>query len=66
MGHTASVHDSTAFKSTDIYLNSGRYFDVEEYLLADKAYALERHIITPDKVPASRQTNNMVFNHEHA
>ena len=39
MGHTASAHDSTAFKSTDLYCNLNSYFDPEEYILADKAYA---------------------------
>ena len=27
--------------------NQRAYFDLEEYVLADKAYGLERHIITP-------------------
>jgi len=63
MGHTASVHDSTAFKSTMLYRNTSRYFDSEEYVLADKAYGLERHIITPYKEPASRQPTNAAFNY---
>ena len=62
MGHTASAHDSTAFKSTDLYRTLNSYFDPEEYILADKAYALERHIITPFKEPASRQADNAAFN----
>ena len=66
MGHTASVHDSTAFKSTTLYNNSNSYFDPEEYILADKAYALERHIITPYKEPASREARNATFNKLHA
>ena len=45
---------------------SGQYFNPEEYLLADKAYALERHIITPYKEPASRLPDNKAFNHEHS
>ena len=44
----------------------GTYFDPEEYILADKAYALERHIITPYKEPASRQPNNATFNKQFA
>ena len=35
-------------------------------MLADKAYALERHIITPYKEPASRQADNAAFNKQHA
>jgi len=41
IGHTASVHVSTAFKSTMLYRNTSRYFDSEEYVLADKAYGLK-------------------------
>ena len=62
MGHTASAHDSTAFKSTDIYRNSSTYFDPEEYILADKAYALERHVITSYEEPTSRETENTAEN----
>ena len=39
-----------------------KYFNPEEYLLADKAYALERHIITLYKEPAARQPVNAAFN----
>ena len=45
MGHTASMHDSTAFKSTSLYHNSSNHFNPEEYVLADKAYPLEQHVI---------------------
>ena len=78
MGYTASAHDSTAFKSTAFYRGAAaggtaaggaaaggaaaRAFDPREYLLADKAYALERHIITPYKEPASRLPQNAAFN----
>ena len=63
MGHTAGSHDSLVFKSTDIYRNPSRYFDLEEYVLADKAYGLERHIITPYKEPASSRAENTAFNY---
>ena len=66
MGHTASAHDSTAFKSTELYQRIHEHFDAEEYILADKAYGLERHIITPYKEPASRQPANRRFNLQHA
>jgi len=62
MGHTASVHDSTAFKSSQLYQQIHTFFDPEEYVLADKAYALERHVITPYKEPASRERANAAFN----
>ena len=64
MGHTASVQDSTAFKSSDLYRNPGKYFDPEEYVLADKAYGLERHVIMPYKEPASRLDINTAFNYQ--
>ena len=55
MAHTASAHDWPAWKSTALYQAIESYFHPEEYLLADKAYALERHIITPYKEPTTRQ-----------
>ena len=66
MGQTANVHDSTAFKSSSLYRNSNSFFDPEEYVLADKAYALERHIIAPYKKPASQEARNATFNEQHA
>jgi len=54
MGHTASAHDSTAFKSTPLYHDINTSFDREEYILADKAYALEWHVITSYKEPLAR------------
>jgi len=42
MGHIASAHDSTAFKSTPLI---NKCFDHEEFVLADNAYALERHAL---------------------
>ena len=49
--HKASTHDSTAFKSVSFYRTLHTRFDEPEYILADKAYQLEKHIITPFKVP---------------
>jgi len=40
MAHTASAHDSPAWKSTALYQSIGSYFHPEEYLLADKAMHL--------------------------
>ena len=45
-------------------VNTCRFFDPEEYILADKAYGLERHIITPYKEPASRHPANTAFNYQ--
>ena len=62
MGHTASAHDSTAFKPTPLYHDINNNFDRKEYILADKAYALERHIITPYKEPLARRPTYSAFN----
>lgn len=64
MGQTARVHDSHVFKTTDLYRNPYKYFDPEEYLLADKAYALNRHLIIPYKEPAASQPENAAFNYQ--
>ena len=63
LGHTASVHDSTAFKASSLYQNRSRYFEDEEFVLADKAYALEKHVITPYKGLSSLQVHNKRFNY---
>lgn len=64
MGYTASTHDSTAFKNSGIYKNQTFFFQPEEYLLADKGYALERHIIVSFKEPLSRLPTNSDFNYQ--
>ena len=57
------MHDSTAFKASPLYRNHQRFFQENEFLIADKAYALERHVITPYKGQAGRQKQNSKFNH---
>jgi hypothetical protein len=37
-----------------------------EYLLADKAYELDRHLITPYKMPIARQPSHRAFNYAHS
>jgi len=64
MGHTAAVHDSTAFKESKLYKNRFQYFRPQEYLLADKAYALQPHVITPYKDPEARKQDNARFNYQ--
>ena len=61
--HTLLSEYSPAWKSTALYQSIGSYFHPEEYLLAYKAYALERNIITPYKEPASGQSPNAAFNY---
>jgi len=63
-GYAASAHDNTAWKRSNFYPMHGSYFDPEEYILAGKAYSLERHIITPYKEADSGQPPNAAFNYE--
>jgi len=64
VGNTANVHDSTAWKSTVLHRQIETFFEPEEYILADKAYSLEKHVITPYKQPAARLPANAAFNYE--
>ena len=64
MKYTASMSNSKAWKSTRLYRTMDTNFEPEEYILADKAYALERHIITPFKNPTARQPIDATFNYE--
>ena len=64
MKYPASVQDSKAWKATAMYEAIESYFQPDEYILADKAYALERHIITPYKSPAATLPINVIFNYE--
>lgn len=45
-GSKGSIHDSIAFKSSALYRNRQRLFHPSSYILADKAYELDRHILT--------------------
>ena len=36
LGWPGSVHDSTVFKQSDIWMHRGAYFEDDEYLLVDK------------------------------
>lgn len=63
MSHTASAHDSTVFKSSPLYRDIQRFFTQDEYVLADKAYALERHVITPYKDPIAKRPTHSAFNY---
>lgn len=37
-----------------------------EYLLADKAYELDKHLITPYKMPIAQQSSHKAFNYAHS
>lgn len=66
LGYTASTHDSTAFKGSTLYPARSNFINSQEYLLADKAYQLNRHIITPYKLPAARAPHYRLFNKAHS
>jgi hypothetical protein len=68
-GFPSSVHDSTAFKATTLYLHPAQHFDgVSEYLLGDKAYALTTRLLTPYKEPYASQVAGRFrcYNKKHA
>jgi len=50
--HMTGLHGNPLLSIRQI----GSYFHPEEYQLADKAYALERHIIMPYEEPTTRQS----------
>ena len=65
-GHTASTHDSTADKATRLYKERSCFRADNEYLLADKAFELDKHLITPYKMPIARQPSRRAFNRAHS
>ena len=38
----------------------------DEYLLADKAYEIDKHLITPYMMPIARQPSHKAFNRAHS
>lgn len=65
-GFTASAHDSTAFKATQFYQNRQQHMKDDEYILADKAYQLDKYIIPPFKAPAANSPTCKAFNKAHS
>jgi hypothetical protein len=45
-GYPASCHDSVVFKASKIYRERIKYMGENGYILADKAYEIDRHIIS--------------------
>lgn len=64
-GFTASAHDSTAFKATNFYQNRQHFMKGDEYILADKAYQLDKYIIPPYKMPVANEPACKSFNKAH-
>jgi hypothetical protein len=50
-GNQASVQDSTALRTTGLWRERDRYFADEEYLIGDKGYFIDKHLIIPYKQP---------------
>ena len=65
-GCTASTHDSTAFKASTFYQQRRELMDSDEYLAADKVYQLDKHVITPYKLPIARRPAYKAFNKAHS
>lgn len=51
--HRVSAHDSTAFKASSLYRHRESLFDENAYLLGDKAYEIDKHVLTPFRQNAS-------------
>lgn len=51
VGHTGSVHDSWAFRSTRIFQDHDTIFEQGEWLWADSAYPVETWCVPPFKKP---------------
>ena len=65
-GHTASCHDSTAWKHSPFYRERTEILLPSEYLLADKAYEIDRHLITPFKQQGQPSASKALFNRTHS
>jgi hypothetical protein len=66
LGFPGSVNDSRAFGVCRLATQPERMFHGEEYILADKAYALTPTVITPYKGNAAREPENVQFNYLHS
>ncbi len=61
-GWPGSVHDSSIWKSSPLAEDSDRFFLPHEFLFADSAYALDRHIIPVYRQPAAFTRDNKHLN----
>lgn len=51
VGHTGSVHDSWAFRSTRVFKEHEKVFSPGEWMWADTAYPAETWCVAPFKKP---------------
>jgi hypothetical protein len=65
LGHTGSVHDAWAFRSTRTFKNHDRIFGPGEWMWADSAYPPEMWSVAPFKKPINRQltTDQRTYNY---
>ncbi|KAI5116368.1 hypothetical protein M0805_008186 [Coniferiporia weirii] len=56
MGWPGNIQDTTVFRESDVWLKKVKYFEDNEYILADKGYLLTKFTIQP--FTASDLTNN--------
>ncbi|KAF9368963.1 hypothetical protein CPB97_004039 [Podila verticillata] len=57
-GYVGSMHDSQAYKNTELFLSKDEYFQGMDYLLADAAYALSPTVIPRYKNATDDQDND--------
>jgi hypothetical protein len=57
VGHTGSVHDLWAFRSTRTFKEHDSIFAPDEWMWADSAYPSETWSVPPFKKPAHRELN---------
>src|SRR5882757_6160284 len=55
LGHTGSVHDAWAFRSTRTFKNHDQIFAPGEWMWADSAYPPETWSVSPFKKPVNGQ-----------
>ncbi|KAE8182305.1 hypothetical protein CF328_g8556 [Tilletia controversa] len=63
VGWPGSVHDSRAWSVSAPRRNPERFFDEDQFLLADSAYKNTDTLVTPYKKPLSNLLPNRRFNH---
>ncbi|KAF0728814.1 hypothetical protein Ae201684_013384 [Aphanomyces euteiches] len=62
VGWPGSVHDSTIWKTTDVFKQPHLYFSSEEYQLGDSGFAMTHQMVVPYRQPYSRDVDNAEFN----
>lgn len=69
-GHTGNAHDSRVFRGSELYKNTFRYFQEDEYILADSAYTSSLTVVPVYKKPSggelSRDKNKFNYYHSSA